>query len=82
MVVAAQWPRSMSHVLLEGKVLRTGQTFECDRCKFVQHVDPREFTPYGDEAEILARVYRWLVVSNPPHLKGMDRHFCPNCKTP
>jgi hypothetical protein len=43
-------------------------------------VDPREFTPYGDEAEILTRVWGWLIVPNPPHLKGMDKHYCMSCK--
>jgi hypothetical protein len=60
-------------------MLRTGQTFECDDCKKVQHVDPREFKPYGDPAKILVDQYGWLVMLNPPDRKGIDRHYCPVC---
>jgi hypothetical protein len=62
-------------------MLRIGQTFECDRCHCILHVDPREFEPYGDESEILTRVWGWLIVPNPPHKKGMDEHYCMSCKT-
>jgi hypothetical protein len=59
-------------------VLRTGMTFECDNCGKVQHVDPREFTPYGDPDAILAEQYGWLVVPNPAR-KVLDKHYCPLC---
>lgn len=53
---------------------REAKTYECDSCGKIQHVNPREFRPYGEPIKILINYYGWEVY------RKSDTHYCRDCK--